>query len=101
MSGCMAFLEVFVEDPVSGSRTTSALIPVHSNLDAASTCQLLVSRYQGTLNLNPEEYRLYSVEGNDETELQPDACPQLIRAHWPSLEDGVRRYFAYLRRRHQ
>ena len=24
-----------------------------------------MSRYQGTLNLNPEEYRLYSVEGND------------------------------------
>lgn len=39
MSGCMAFLEVFVEDPVHGSRTTSALIPVHSNLDAASTCK--------------------------------------------------------------
>jgi hypothetical protein len=96
MSDCMAFLEVYIEDPVSGSLMEPTLIPVHPTMDTQNACQLIVSKHQDA-RLDPAHYGLFIVEDHKKTELPSNACPQAIKSRW-SNKDSTQRYFAYLKK---
>ena len=59
MSDSVGLLQVFIEDPVNGSRETSALIPVPVNMDAGSVCKFAILNYMSfemtNIVFNPRE----------------------------------------------